>query len=181
MLQSTTPSGISMFGTTFGWPAPTCPSATADGRRWTPRLKNLQGDGTRYINLLLTPSVVVLLFKPNIIHFLTVWPCTSGGSQEGRSSTRVRHRLRLFHDQRWRLPFRCRPEIVMGIFKIKIEHLPVSLSLAQWQSHYPFWGLLLAFGHLSHAFGISWLCFLAGWAENWAKLYMQLPISAMWH
>ena len=39
--------------------------------------------------------------------------------------------------------------------------------------------LLLAFDHLSHAFGISWLCFLAGWAENWAKLYMQLPISAM--
>jgi len=32
--------------------------------------------------------------------------------------------------------------------------------------------LLLASGHLSHAFGISWLCFLAGWAENWAKLYM---------
>ena len=26
-----------------------------------------------------------------IIHFLTVWPCTSDGSQEGRSSTRVRH------------------------------------------------------------------------------------------
>ena len=39
--------------------------------------------------------------------------------------------------------------------------------------------LLLASGHLSHAFGISWLCFLAGWAENWAKLYMQLPISAI--
>ena len=30
--------------------------------------------------------------------------------------------------------------------------------------------LLLASGHLSHAIGISWLCFLAGWAENWAKL-----------
>ena len=37
--------------------------------------------------------------------------------------------------------------------------------------------LLLASGHLSRAFGISRLCFLAGWAENWAKLYMQLPID----
>ena len=138
MLPFTTPSGISMCGTTFGWRVLTCPSATADGRRWTPRPKKLLGGGIRYINLLLTPSVVVLLFKPNIIHFLTVWPCTSGGSQEGRSSTRVRHRLRLFHDQRWRLPFRCRPEIVMGIFKIKIEHLPVSLLLTKWQMHYPF-------------------------------------------
>ena len=26
---------------------------------------------------------------------------------------------------------------------------------------------------------LTWLCFLAGWAENWAKQYMQLPISAM--
>ena len=41
--------------------------------------------------------------------------------------------------------------------------------------------LLLASGHLFHAFGISWLCFLAGWAENLAKLCMQLPISAMRH
>ena len=38
--------------------------------------------------------------------------------------------------------------------------------------------LLLASGHLSRAFCISWLCFLAGWAENWANLYKQLPISA---
>ena len=48
--------------------------------------------------------------------------------------------------------------------------------------------LLLAFGHLSHAFGISWLCFLAGWAENWAKLCATAnfcnvtlaPIDAWW-
>ena len=33
--------------------------------------------------------------------------------------------------------------------------------------------LSLASGHLSHAFGISWLCFLAVWAESWAKLYLH--------
>ena len=71
MLPFTTPSGISMCGTTFGWPVPTCPSATADGRRWTPRPKKLPGGGTRYNNLLLTPSVVVLLFNQTQYHPLS--------------------------------------------------------------------------------------------------------------
>ena len=140
MLPFTTPSGTSMCGTTFGWRALTCPSATADGRPWTPRPKKLQVDDTRYPQNRAPPNPsVVVLFKLNIIHFLTVWTCTSGGSQEGGSSTRFRHWLRLFHDQRWRLPFRCWPEFFMGIFKIKIEHLPVSLNLAQWQRQNPFW------------------------------------------
>ena len=39
--------------------------------------------------------------------------------------------------------------------------------------------LSLASGHLSHAFGIPWLCFFAWLAEYWAKQKMQLPISAI--
>ena len=48
-----------------------------------------------------------------------------------------------------------------------------------WCGKFIYTVLSLASGHLSHAFGIPWLCFFAWLAEYWAKQKMQLPISAI--